>query len=60
MFAIFPLKFIKKIDEMLLNVLRLERCKRMHSLQISKNAENKYVLAKIGVETAENEPDVDL
>ena len=41
----------------------LERCKRMHILEISRNAEKKYLLnllAKIGVDTAENEPEVQI
>ena len=53
------------IDKTLLNFLRLERCKRVHILWVSKKAEQwvwkKYLQSwKIGVDRAENEPDVDV
>ena len=40
--------------------LRFERCKRMHILSGRKMLKNDYLFAKIGVDTAENEPDVEV
>ena len=53
----FDLK-IKIFGRIVAEILRLERCKGVTILQISKNAANlnEYLDAKIGVDTAENEP----
>ena len=33
-----------------------ERCKGMHCVDLGERVSNEYLLAKIGVDTAENEP----
>ena len=47
-----------KKNEHVKSVSRNSQKQKMNYLAISKNAENECLLAKIGVDTAENEPEV--
>ena len=44
------------LERTVAEILWLERCRRVHILQILKILQNEHLLANIGVDTAENEP----